>query len=287
MDIEKNSNIKTIPKLRFEFVGMLFALAIGEVAIEISKLLCSNLPISLWYYSLTHLILATFIIAMSWIGWQSSKSYGNIVTIDSIFSFPFIILLIDITLVIIYFIIANGGEHYISESKSMEKASAKNETFWVMIIFIIYFIWDIVTKSVVILYEKDGNGRYKKKYKCNFSELFNRSIATIFCLIVSVYFYLHYLGKDLTGIQVLFVDVNLLLLFLLFRGWKQKLILVYSINEHQLQEKVIKESNIVFDEKSEITVFDSKTKLIIKKFLFRYFPVILIVFLEFINNKVL
>lgn len=274
---------KEKPILRFEFVGMLFALAIGQVAVEFVGIYKSHLSFWEWYYSLSHLVLATFVIAMSWIGWQSSKSIGNTVTITSIFSLPFIVLLIDIGLVILYYLIANTNEKFIVPKKSFESPNAVSELFLIWIIFLIYLIWDIITKLVSIKYKKQQEkNTFTKIYKIDLNSLL-RIFITLFCFILSTYFYIVYKDSELTGIQVLIIDINLLLLFIFFRGCKQTFRQKYNLNESQIPNSIIDESEIDFTQQTEITILDSKRRKL-KLFLFRWLPLILIFILEIINH---
>src|SRR5450432_1243821 len=98
------------PNLRFEFVEMLFALAIGQVGIEVGDLVIHKINFWDHPYIFTHLLLGTLIIALSWIGWKSSVARGNTENVISIYSVQFAILLVDLFLVICYFIIVKGAE---------------------------------------------------------------------------------------------------------------------------------------------------------------------------------
>jgi len=113
---------------------MLFALAFGQVAVE-----CGDIVIkgkALWEYPhiYAQLLLGTVIIATSWVGWQTSHSFGNTRLIRSIFGQQFIILLIDIFLVICYFIIVRGAEEYYKDSPGPATSpDGENQTMWTLI----------------------------------------------------------------------------------------------------------------------------------------------------------
>ena len=275
---------KQKPLLRFEFVGMLFALAIGQVAIEFVDVYNSQLPFINWYYSFSHLVLATLIIAMSWIGWQSSKSLGYTVTITSIFSLPFLILLIDISLVIIYYLIANGNEKYLVDQKVFETPSVDSEILWVFLIFILYVFWDVITKIISIKYVRQTNGNYMKKYIFSVSS-FKRILITLSCLIISAYFLIRYKDVQLLAIQALIVNINLLLIFVLFRGLKQSYKKNYDLDQTQIPDPVIQDSGIIFTTSiNKINIEDNKIWRKVKLFLFRILPIILMIILELINH---
>jgi hypothetical protein len=99
-------------KLRHEFVGMMFALAIGEVGLQAASLVqAGNILHYLPAYS--HLFLATIVIATSWVGWSLSWAPGGRADVTGIFQWEFVILLLDVALVIVYFILVrtiNFGE---------------------------------------------------------------------------------------------------------------------------------------------------------------------------------
>lgn len=279
---------KELPLVRIEFVGMLFALAIGQVAIEFIKVIESSSPWSLGYYSISHLVLSTSIICLSWVGWQSSKSLGNLLNIHSLFSVPFLILLLDVLLVIFYYAIANGNEKLMEDGINFSPPDAGNETKWVMWIFIVYLVWDFFTKVLVVRFrEIEGKtNTYGRYLKFSLRDI-KRVIITLICLGVSVYMFIVYKGDNLNGLQVLVIDINLLLIFVAFRGFKQSYSGEYSIAENQIPDQIIQESNIKFlqndDEPSKINVI-SKKGIGVKILLVRYMPIVLFFILELLNH---
>lgn len=96
--------------LRYAFVEMLFALAVSQVAVHaadlvgISSTLLEKLP------GFAHLALGLIVIAASWVGWRQSQSPGMKEQIRSLFSVRFVGLLIDVLLVILYFILVRSVE---------------------------------------------------------------------------------------------------------------------------------------------------------------------------------
>ena len=130
---------KNGPELHFSFVEMLFALAIAQVAIGVADLIQDD-----WDYlpAYFHLLLAIIVITTSWVGWRQSAFSGS--KVKTIFGRDFIELMLDVLLVIFYFILARGVESP-HENKNMT-VPAENEAFWVMVIMISYFVWDCVSK---------------------------------------------------------------------------------------------------------------------------------------------
>jgi hypothetical protein len=152
---------KSEPKLRHEFVGMMFALAIGEVAVQASVLVrAGNWMHFLPAYS--HLFLAAIVIAASWVGWTLSPSPGARQDVRNVFQFSFVVLLLDVFLVVVYFILAKTVD-IAGEGTIKLNASARPETFWILVIFGAYFVWDVITKIVIYLLEHRGEG-WARKY---------------------------------------------------------------------------------------------------------------------------
>lgn len=140
-------NMDATPRgLRFVFVQMLFALTVGEVARQVAVLV-DAVAIREAASSYAHLVFATVLVATSWVGWTRSVAPGNQLRVDSVFSLPFLVLLLDVALVIFYFVIVKGVEMP-SVDTHIVIPSAKNESFWTLIIFLGYLLWDFLTKAV-------------------------------------------------------------------------------------------------------------------------------------------
>ena len=132
-------------ELRYNFVGMLFALAIGEVASAASHVvsaagsLAAKLPVS------AHLVLATLLIATSWLGWSTSLRRRGMLTTKTPFSRDFIGLLLDVLLVVMYFILVQQAEISDDAPFALKPASAVPEATWLAWIFAVYISWDLVS----------------------------------------------------------------------------------------------------------------------------------------------
>jgi hypothetical protein len=196
------------PKLRHEFVGMMFAVAIGEVGLQTATLVQAGH----WVHFLpaySHLTLATVLIATSWVGWTLSPSPGARADVNSVFEWEFCVLLIDVLLVVTYFILVRSVD--ITEDKPIElKASAAPEAFWIFFVFCVYLIWDIFSK--VIIY------RSKKRSEAWFSTYGVRIVPTALCVALA------YSIKRTVGVadppHVLTADLAMIGLLLLFRSLK-------------------------------------------------------------------
>jgi hypothetical protein len=196
------------PKLRHEFVGMMFAVAVGEVGVQTATLVQAHN----WVHFLPayfHLLLATVLIATSWVGWTLSPSPGARTDVRNIFEWEFFVLLLDMLLVVIYFILAKSVD--ITGEKNIQlKASAAPEAFWVLVVFCVYLVWDFVSK--VPLYTK------KKRSEPWFRNYGVRIIPTLVCLILA--YVTKRLVADIDAPHVLTADLALIFLVLLFRALK-------------------------------------------------------------------
>ena len=198
-------------QLRFTLVEMLFALAISEVGLEISQYYLNNQHLKFFDYPhvLSHVILATYILISSWIGWQVSISPGNLKAIRTVFDLQFLILLVDVALVLCYFILIKGVE-----SPKEYTPSAHIESLWSVVIFALYLFWDFLTK---FFHSRIENGR--KIIHFDLFGFFKRGWITILCLaLVSGIF--AFMEHSATAFEVVLVDMALLAVFILFRGLK-------------------------------------------------------------------
>ena len=204
--MEANDSIR----LRFEFIEMMFALAIAQVAIEFGEFFKTGLPLREHLYILTHLVLVTYIISSSWIGWQQSVSHGNKEKINNVFGLSFFILLLDLLLVILYFSITISVEQ---ESKDLV-ASAKEEVYWSMWIFGVYFIWDFFTKFIKI------TDRDPLKIKYDLKTFILRGYQSLLCYFIILLF-IRPMTVESSNIEVYLIDITLIFIFWLFRGLKE------------------------------------------------------------------
>ncbi|QDT21915.1 hypothetical protein [Gimesia chilikensis] len=241
--VKPHSNIKDETSLHSEFVGMLFALAIAQVAVESADLVNHK------FYSLksdflpafSHLFLATTIIGSSWIGWKSSKS--SMSKINNIFTLNSIELLIDVFLVVCYFIIVKSVEtisplgHFVP--------SAKPEVLWTTVILTTYFLWDLLTKLFKKIelapHSVEGPTLQNKSQivqkvcscpiiilkklwlwvtKWEWKSFLNRGWASFVCSFMSILAF-YFLPLETTNtLTIVFIDLDLFFLILTFRAMK-------------------------------------------------------------------
>jgi hypothetical protein len=208
VDAPKLQEPKAEPKLRHEFVGMMFALAIGEVAVQTGVLIrAGNWVHFLPAYS--HLFLTAMLIAASWVGWTLSPSPGARKDVQGVFQMGFLVLLIDVFLVVVYFILAKTVD-IAGEGSPKLNASAHPEAVWILVIFATYLVWDILTKIVVYLGERRTEPWFR-----NYG---SRMIPTIICL--GLAWITKPLFDSADAPHVLTADLALLSLVMLFRALK-------------------------------------------------------------------
>lgn len=200
---EKSEHGKALHR---EFVGMLFALAIAQVAVESADIINSSVDSLSKAPAFAHLLLATVVIAASWVGW--GRSDYSLSPVEHLFTWDIIELSIDVWLVGVYFFLVRGAESLTEGGKTIEHGSAAIEALWVMVMFISYLAWDWWTKR------KDT------------AKLKQRGWASLTCMLLAIASWA--LLKDLRGTAtVVCADFSLLAVVLLFRAMK-----MHDFSEH-------------------------------------------------------
>lgn len=193
---------------RFTFVEMLFALAIGEVAVIASDAIRApgtwqeKLPVS------AHLILAAILIATSWLGWTASLRRRNELRAEQPFSWDFLGLSVDVLLVVLYFILVRQAEISEDAPYHLTAASAEPEAWLLVLIFGTYVLWDLVTDV------------WKEPRKLSFPKNVGLFIASSACSLVctALAWVVWTLARsDLSGASVVTFDIALISVVLLFR----------------------------------------------------------------------
>lgn len=201
------------PKLRHEFVGMMFAVAVGEVGLQVASLVRAG-HISHFLPAYSHLLLATIMIATSWVGWSVSVSPARHKDVDGIFQWRFVILLLDVSLVITYFILVRTVD-FGKETGPARIDPSSTVAFWILIIFLQYLVWDVVSK--VFLYTDGKEGRWLRTYG-------SRMLPTLVCFGIAATVWRQVQTSDLP--HQVSADFALLWLVLLFRALKD---LIYAV----------------------------------------------------------
>ncbi len=203
---------------RFVFVGFLFSLVVAEIARKAGDLyLQRRAPFGDALPAYSHLVLAALVVTTSWVGWSSSKASGGL-KVHSVFSWPFLVLLIDVALVVFYFVLVREAEVPEDANKDVHP-SARPESLILMEIFFFYLLWDVLTKAIIVDDTVTAPERVDKRIgKCIFRE---RGRISLLCLLISGGLFWTFRNVDQTTFVVL-ADLGLLCNVLLFRGLKEK-----------------------------------------------------------------
>lgn len=197
-------------QLHLTFVEMLFALAIGQIAIDLSKLIDYQLISSQTFWAVvpaySHLLLAFAVISTSWVGWRNSRFSGT--HIKDVFTLDYIELAVDVILVFMYFVLARSVEIPDSSNDSLSPI-ASFEAKAVAIIISTYAVWDIVS------------------CRTDPTKLKQRLWASITCTIISWCLVFGDVGGTGTVQAVLLADFCLIALIFTFRAMK-----LHNFNEH-------------------------------------------------------
>lgn len=195
------------PKVRHEFVGMMFAVTIGEVGLQVASLVhAKHYAHFLPFYS--HLLLATIVITSSWVGWSLSQAPGNRRDVAGIFTWGFCTLLLDVFLVVTYFIMVRTIE--VGKLPEQPRIDTPEKEAWLIVLmFVLYLIWDVFTK--VCSYDKLRDGGWGRN--CGL-----RMVPTIVCLILAIIVRWQVAGCPLD--HYVNADIALLALALTFRALK-------------------------------------------------------------------
>jgi hypothetical protein len=204
--------------LRYAFVEMLFALAVSQVAIHVADLTTVANPWVDRLPAVSHLCLALGVIAASWVGWRQSQSPGMKQQIQSIFSRRFLALLLDVLLVICYFVLVRGVELLQKDGVAvLTQASAVPEAFWLVVVFSIYVVWDWLA-DVFSPQCLNATGFWKRSWQGLRVAIVCSAASSICALLGLSVFYLAGIANG--SLATVFFDGALLSVVLLFRVLK-------------------------------------------------------------------
>ncbi len=203
------SELKT--QLHLTFVEMLFALAIGQIAIDLSRLIDYQLASTETLLTLlpaySHLLLAFFVISTSWVGWRTSEFSGT--EIKNVFTLDYVELFVDVALVVMYFALARAVK--IPELATTPfSPNASYEAWAVAVIITTYAVWDVVSSRT----------DFKTK-------LMQRWWASLVCMVIAWLLVAVHIGKSGTVSAVVWADCSLIALIFTFRAMK-----LHNFTEH-------------------------------------------------------
>jgi hypothetical protein len=205
---QPKNKLEPKPKLRHEFVGMMFAITIGEVGLQAAGLAQAG-HVAHFLPAYSHLFLATVVVATSWVGWSASVAPGARQDVHKVFQWAFLVLLLDVSLVIAYFILVRTVD-FGKDLTSPHIEPASTVALWVFVIFCLFFVWDFLTK--VIMYTESHEGPWL--HNCG-----SRMLPTVACLLLGLVTWRRVENVDVP--HYLTADFALLSLVLLFRALKE------------------------------------------------------------------
>jgi hypothetical protein len=198
---------------------MMFAITIGEVGLQAAALVEAGHPAH-FLPAYGHLFLATVVVATSWVGWSLSAAPGARRDVQGVFKGEFFVLLLDVALVIVYFILVRTID-FGKEATPPRTEPASTVAAWILVIFILYFVWDILTKVIISLRDREGS---KKKLREHFDLSWRRFVGarmlpTVSCCMLA--WLIWRLVQTADRPHYLTADFSLLWLVLLFRALKE------------------------------------------------------------------
>src|SRR5262245_10333183 len=209
------------PDLRREFVGIMFALAVGEIGLQAAALVQAGHPIR-YLPAYSHLFLALFVIAASWVGWSRTQVPGAKKDVNELFELPFVVLLLDTAMVVTYFILVRTVD-FSENNRRIDPAS--DVALWHVAIFTLYLAWDGVTK--IAMYPKPAGASWFRGWRRLDAKAFKeqkqamkRAWPTVVCLVLSIFLWRLFEAFDVKHEHLLAADLALWSVVLLFRALK-------------------------------------------------------------------
>jgi len=203
--------------LREAFVEMLFALATAQLAINAAEVFAISAGVEEKLPAYAHLFVALLLIACSWVGWRQSASPGMRIRITTVFQWSFVGLLLDVLLVVLYFIVVQGVEVNTGGTK-LTQASARPEVQSLFYVFFVYAVWDLIADILSPNCIPKGPVSVQKIFatiRAGFVSVF----ASILCLAL-VWSLFRPAAKTTSPQQVIALDIALAAIILLFRSAK-------------------------------------------------------------------
>ncbi len=210
-------------KIRKDLVQVFFGLVLTQIAVYASTL------VDIWdggtaqyWAAWFHIILAFFLTTTSWFGWQLSVKNTKQNDEASIFQGGYILSLLDILLVGLYFLLVHQVEMsgvaafppLPNAPSSVTAANARPEIWIIGLVYLIYFVWDIIDRVV----SKKDYGPWPS--------------ATC-VILVAFALWPAYRSKEVGAYVVIFLDVYLIAIVILFRAFKR----LQKWKAHQRRDK--------------------------------------------------
>ncbi len=208
-------------RLHLTFVEFLFSLAAAEVAVRFASVFDDNVD---WRSPefcalVAHLSMALLLIAASYIGWSnSSNAHRDTSRLTTVFSWDFVELMLDVILVIAYFVLVHLSEEPHKGTGSIS-VSLTPEAFWVTTVFGLYLVWDVVSKFPLRKHP-EGSPRAGESYGCKV--LAQRGWVSLLLFGLAFWIARDCYDKSATPDRVVAFDVAMVGLVILFRELKNR-----------------------------------------------------------------
>jgi len=192
--------------LHQDFVGMLFALATAEVAIQTFNVYKFSSDLRNGLPAYFHLALAFLVIVASWVGWGRSEHGRS--RIESVFSLDFLELTLDVFLVTLYFLLVKSVD--IDDGQKKIVLSFEPEILFTALIIGSYFVWDVLTTQT-----------RQDKEKSFWEVLYERRTPhALFCGVLMIAIYWLLWGGTPSWHQCILVDLTLMSVVVIYRAIK-------------------------------------------------------------------
>ena len=210
-------------KVHLTFVEFLFSLAAAEIAMRFATVCDTGADWWSWNFLALncHLLMSLILIAASYLGWQKSEiSHRDTSKITSLVSWEFLEMLLDVILVTIYFILVHLSEiptlaaDAPPGSMPTIAVSLIPEAVCVPCVFVLYLIWDVISKLPSRIDRKTGKpfgpGRLFRRGRISFI------LATMSVTMSAVFW-----DRSATAQDVIAFDIAVIGLVVLFRELKE------------------------------------------------------------------
>ncbi len=210
-------------KVHLTFVEFLFSLAAAEIAVSYATVFDTGADWWSWNFLAlnSHMLMSLVLIAASYLGWQKSEiSHRDTSQISSLISWEFLELLLDVVLVVVYFILVHLSEIPVLEPSAAAGTAATirvsliPEALCVPFVFIMYLVWDVISKLPSRIDRKTGKPFGPGK-------LFRRGRISCVVATMSVTMSAVFWDREATAQDVIAFDLAVIGLVVLFRELKE------------------------------------------------------------------
>lgn len=210
-------------QVHLTFVEFLFSLAAAEIAMRFASVCDTGADWWSWNFLAlnAHLLMSLVLIAASYLGWQKSEiSHRDTSKISSLISWEFLELLLDVVLVTIYFILVHLSEIPVFDASASPDTvpaiavSLIPEAVCVPLVFVLYLIWDVISKLPSRIDRKTGKpfgpGRLFRRGRISFI------VATMSVTMSGMFW-----NRNASAQDVIAFDIAVIGLVILFRELKE------------------------------------------------------------------